>query len=78
MLAVAHFCCSEYGWPWEYVVEDARLLPLVLLMREKAHQSSEGGDGFTLQEQQMLDEQASLPWEEQVQRSRERLFGKGN
>lgn len=68
------FACEEYGWSWEYVCEDVSLLSLMLLMRQKVHSSSNGkGDGFTLLQQEEMDENANVPWEELVRRNRERL-----
>lgn len=68
------FACQEFGWSFNYVVEDISLLALMLLMRQKAHNNPEsGGDGFTLIEQEQMDEIKNLPWEELVRRNREQL-----
>ena len=74
MLATIGFACQEYGWSFNYVVEDVSLLALMLLMRQKVHTSTEsGGDGFTLLEQEQMDAIANVPWEELVRRNREQL-----
>lgn len=74
MLAAISFACQEFGWKFNYVVEDISLLALMLLMRQKVHTSSEnGGDGFTLLEQEQMDAMANIPWEELVRRNREQL-----
>lgn len=74
MLAVISFACQEYGWSFSYVVEDISLLALMLLMRQKIHASTEnGGDGFTLLEQEQMDALANVPWEELVRKNREQL-----
>lgn len=73
MLATISFCCQEFGWSFNYVVEDVSLLALMLLMRQKVHTSSENGDGFTLLEQEQMDAIANVPWEELVRRNREQL-----
>lgn len=74
MLAIISFGCQEYGWSFQYVVEDVSLLALMLLMRQKVHNNTEGnGDGFTLIEQEEMDAIKDLPWEELVRRNREQL-----
>lgn len=73
MLAIISFACQEYGWSFSYAVEDISLLALMLLMRQKVHNSSESGDGFTLLEQEQMDAMANIPWEELVRRNREQL-----
>ena len=73
MLSLISFCCREFGWSWEYVVEDARLLSLMLLARQKAHEESDTAEGFTLLEQERMDAERGVPWEELVRRNRERL-----
>lgn len=72
LLRVINFCCSQYGWPVEYVCEDARLVTLMLLMREKLWTDS-GKAGFSLLEQERMDAQKDVPWEELVRRNREEL-----
>ena len=74
MLSIISFCCQEFGWSFTYVVEDVSLLALMLLMRQKVHTSQEGGDGFTLFEQEQMDAAANVPWEELVRRNREQLM----
>ena len=71
MLALISFCCGEFGWSWRYVVEDAALVSLMLLARQKAHDND--CEGFTLREQESLDAAKDVPWEELVRRNRERL-----
>ena len=74
MLAIISFACQEYGWSFQYVVEDVSLLALMLLMRQKVHSSSDGkGDGFTLLEQEEMDAIKDIPWEELVRRNRLQL-----
>lgn len=74
MLAIISFACQEFGWSFQYAVEDVSLLALMLLMRQKIHSSSNGnGDGFTLLEQEEMDAIKDLPWEELVRRNREQL-----
>lgn len=70
MLSLASFCCREFGWSWEYAVEDARLLPIMLLARQKAHEESEDGEGFTLFEQEKLDGES---WEKLLEENRRQL-----
>lgn len=68
------FACQEFGWSFQYAVEDVSLLALMLLMRQKVHNNTEGnGDGFTLIEQEQMDAIKDLPWEELVRRNREQL-----
>lgn len=74
MLSIISFACQEFGWSFNYVVEDISLLALMLLMRQKVHSSSNGkGDGFTLIEQEKMDKAKDIPWEELVRRNREEL-----
>ena len=74
MLATISFACQEFGWKFNYIVEDISLLALMLLMRQKLHTSYDnGGDGFTLLEQEQIDSIANVPWEELVRRNREQL-----
>lgn len=74
MLSIISFACQEFGWSFNYVVEDISLLALMLLMRQKVHSSSNGkGDGFTLIEQEQMDKAKDIPWEELVRRNREEL-----
>lgn len=74
MLATISFACQEYGWSFNYAVEDVSLLALMLLMRQKVHTSSEsGGDGFTLLEQEQMDAAANVPWEELVRKNHEQI-----
>lgn len=74
MLSIISFACQEFGWSFNYVVEDISLLALMLLMRQKVHSSSNGkGDGFTLIEQEKMDKAKDIPWEELVKRNREEL-----
>lgn len=73
MLAIISFGCQEFGWSFQYVVEDVSLLALMLLMRQKVHNSSQDGDGFTLKEQEQMDALQNLPWDELVRRNREEL-----
>ena len=74
MLSIISFCCQEYGWSFSYVVEDVSLLVLMLLMRQKVHTTHEGGDGFTLFEQEQMDKIAGMSWEELVKRNRQQLM----
>ena len=73
MLQVISFACSEYGWGYSHVCEDVPIIALMLLMRQKIHSSSNGKDGFTLMQQEELEANANVPWEELVRRNREKL-----
>lgn len=46
----------------------------MLLMRQKMSTSEDGGCGFTLLEQEKMDEEKNIPWEELVRRNREQLM----
>lgn len=72
LLRVMSFCCSQYGWPVEYVCEDVPLVTLMLLMREKLWTDSARA-GFSLLEQEKMDAERNVPWEELVRRNREQL-----
>lgn len=72
------FATQEFGWSFQYVVEDISLLALMLLMRQKCHNNPDsGGDGFTLLEQEQMDELKNIPWEELVKRNRQQLQEQG-
>lgn len=72
LLSVIHFAASQFGWKLDYIQEDASLLELLLLMRQHVYTHSEH-KGFTLLDQERLDEAANVPWEELVRRNREEL-----
>lgn len=60
------------GWKLDYVLEEVPLVWLMLLWRQKIF-NDKGFNGFSLMEQEQIDRNKSLPWEEQVRLSRERL-----
>lgn len=66
------FACSELNWPLDYVLDDAPLSWIMLLLRQKVFNESKN-PGFSLMEQEMLDKDKGIPWEEQVRRSRLKL-----
>lgn len=76
LLSIISFACQEYGWSVSYVVEDVPMLFIMLLTRQKVFTSSEY-PGFTLLEQEQIDRDAKLPWEERVRRNREWLRKQG-
>ena len=73
LLSILSFACQEYGWSWNYAVEDVSLTALMLLMRQKVFSASNGKSGFTLIDQEKLDNLSKVPWEELVKRNRESL-----
>lgn len=72
MLALVEFACREFGWSWRYAVEEASLLSLVLLMRQRAF-SEGGGKGLGLDQQEELDRNAGRSWSELVAENRARM-----
>lgn len=56
-------------------MEEAPLLWILLLIRQKAFNQSKQ-PGFSLLEQEQLDRDKALPWEKQVELSRARLLHK--
>lgn len=70
------FACSEFGWNMSYVVEDVPMVFIVLLTRQKVFSLSDA-PGFSLLEQEQLDREANIPWEERVRRNRELLRSQG-
>ena len=73
MLSLISFACHEFGWSWNYAVEDVSLTALMLLMRQKLYQAENGQSGFTLLEQEKMDELSKISWDELVKRNREQL-----
>ena len=71
LLSIISFACQEYGWSWNYAVEDVSLTALMLLMRQKVFTAANGKSGFTLLDQEKLD--SNVPWEELLKRNRQSL-----
>lgn len=67
------FGCSELGWKLDYVLDDVPLVWLMLLLRQKNFNESKN-PGFSLLEQQQLDENKGMSWEEQVRLNRQNLM----
>lgn len=70
------FACQEYGWKIQYVTDEVSLTMLMLLMRQKLFNSVDNG-GFTLLQQEKLDNEKDIPWEELVRRNREQMAKSG-
>jgi hypothetical protein len=73
LLSIISFACQEYGWSWNYAVEDVSLTALMLLMRQKVFTAANGKSGFTLLDQEKLDNLSNVPWEELLKRNRQSL-----
>jgi len=73
LLSIISFACQEYGWSWNYAVEDVSLTALMLLMRQKVFTAANGKSGFTLLDQEKLDNLNNVSWEELVKRNRQSL-----
>lgn len=70
LLSVLSFCSEQYGWSIEYTTEDVSLTLLMLLMRQKTFVDSDGKSGFTLFEQEKLDNLSNMSWDELVRQNR--------
>lgn len=73
LLSIISFACQEYGWSWNYAVEDVSLTALMLLMRQKVFTAANGKSGFTLLDQEKLDNLNKVSWEELLKRNRQSL-----
>ncbi len=73
LLSIISFACQEYGWSWNYAVEDVSLTALMLLMRQKVFTAANGKSGFTLLDQEKLDNLNNVSWEELLKRNRQSL-----
>lgn len=76
LLSIIAFACQEYGWNVSYVVEDVPMVFIMLLTRQKVFSTSDS-PGFTLLEQEEMDRDSRIPWEERVRLNRERLRREG-
>ena len=72
LLQIIYFACSELNWELSYVLEDVSLVWILLLFRQRIFNESKN-PGFSLLEQEMLDENKDIPWEEQVRQNRIKL-----
>ena len=63
-----HFCCNEFGYSIEYVLDDLSAVMALLLVRQKL--TVENKIGITLKQKEMID---STNWDEMVRQNREQL-----
>jgi hypothetical protein len=73
-LALISFACQEFGWRYEYVVEEVSVTVLLLLMRQRSFAMDPANSGFSLAEQEQLDSCSGVSWDELVRRNREQLM----
>ena len=76
MLSIISFACGEFGWNVQYAVEDVPMIFIMLLARQKVFTQTEH-PGFTLEEQEELDNLKNVSWDELVRRNREQLAKQG-
>lgn len=68
LLALMSFGCSEFGWKLDYVLDEASMLNLLLLLRQKA--TNEGKQMFSLADKEKID---NMSWDELLRENREKL-----
>lgn len=68
LLALTSFGCSEFGWKLDYVLDEASMLSLLLLLRQKA--TNEGKQLFSLADKEAMD---SKSWDELLEENREKM-----
>lgn len=68
LLALTSFGCSEFSWKLDYVLDEASMLSLLLLLRQKA--TNEGKQLFSLADKEAMD---SKSWDELLEENREKM-----
>ena len=68
LLALTSFGCSEFGWKLDYVLDEASMLSLLLLLRQKA--INEGKQMFSLADKEAMDRKS---WNELLRENREKM-----
>lgn len=68
LISLLHFCCQEFGYTVEYVIDDISAVMALLLVRQKL--TVENKIGITLKQKEMID---STDWEDMLRQNREQV-----